>query len=72
MGHKLHPLHLRAVELMRDGLATAGEIATAGKISGDLVRNWAKRHNIQTRPLRAAKVKQLLHGGASEKATEDR
>ena len=45
---------------MRAGLATPGEIAEAGEIDVDLVRNWRQRDRVDTHAARIDHVRRLL------------
>ena len=60
MARPAHPLRARALQMMRRGLATPSEIAAAGQISADLVRNWRARARITTEARRLAHVRMLL------------
>lgn len=60
MGRTAHPLKSRAVRLMREGLATAGEIAAALDIPFDTVASWRRRTCIRTNEARVEHVRQLL------------
>jgi hypothetical protein len=46
--------------MMRRGLASPGEIARAGAIAPDLVRNWRARAGIDTDQERRRHVRKLL------------
>jgi hypothetical protein len=60
MGRRPHPLRDRAVQLMRGGLATPGEIAEAEMIDADLVRNWRQREGINSHEARIDHVRRLM------------
>jgi len=60
MGRIAHPLKSRAVHLMRDGLATAGEIAAALGVPFDTVASWRRRAGIRTEQARIEHVRRLL------------
>jgi hypothetical protein len=56
-----HPLRLRALELMRRGEATPGEISAATGIRIDLVRMWRWRAKLDTSVLRVVRVRRLMN-----------
>jgi DNA-binding CsgD family transcriptional regulator len=60
---RAHPLRERALQLMRLGLATPGEIARACNLSINLVVSWRRRAAINTDNRRMVRVQRLMNKG---------
>ncbi len=59
---KSHPMRLRAIQLMRRGLATPTELAAALHVKPSLVRDWRRRAGkIDTAKARLHRVWDLLY-----------
>lgn len=61
---KAHPMRARAIQIMKRGQATPGELATALRIKPSLVRDWRRRAGkIDTAKARLHRVWDLLYPG---------
>jgi len=72
MGRPSHPLHERAVGLMKRGLATPGEIARACGIPLEVVRSWRKRAAIWSEQARLDHVRRLMMRGTDGPGGKER
>lgn len=60
MPREVHPLRLRAIEMMRDGLAYPEEIAVVLAVPKETVRSWRRRAGVWTKEARLRHVSRLL------------